>query len=258
MDVDFAKTLSDYNQQLKQVDEFLSSDPSNPQFLSLRKDLIQAISLTTELLIVDTSRSQVTDNHQTSENSASKENDDEYDVDDSGSEDEVDENYAFAKASTAATLPAKYGAIAVGEVICVSGGDRPYAGVVVELKLEAAECVIKYFESDSEVVLPLISISRVDPGYFKPSDVTIGMKCLCKYSADQVYYEAEVISKSKYGYVVKYSEYGNAEDVPLEYLKPLSVKKGVKEKKAMDGSLELIKVPEKLKILPTDNEEVSE
>lgn len=252
-------TISLYRDQLVQVDGFLTTDPSNQQFLSLRNDLIKAITLTNELLNATTNSSQILQSSTSSNNNSKntfngKEKDatcdDEYDIE-SSSDNEQEES---------APLPAKIGAITVGEVVIVSGGDRPYAGVLVELKIDTAECVIKYFEHVTEVILPLISISRVDPGFYNTSDISVGMKYLCKYSADQIYYEAEIISKSKYGFNVTFTEYGNSEEVPLEYLKPLPIvtttasnKKNVEKK--IDDGLELIKVPEKLKILPTDTEE---
>lgn len=56
-----------------------------------------------------------------------------------------------------------------------------------------------------------------------------------------------------------FTEYGNSEEVPIQYILPVktSNKKRKKDGDAPMGSEKgLIPIPEKLKILPTDTEEV--
>ena len=63
-----------------------------------------------------------------------------------------------------------------------------------------------------------------------------------------------------HGVRVHFQGYGNIEDVPIQYLRPLSAsvtKK--KEGHTVQGNDKgLIPIPDKLKVLPTDTEEVDE
>jgi hypothetical protein len=58
-------------------------------------------------------------------------------------------------------LPACSGALQVGETVEVHGGDRPrwHHGRVEEENHQK-----KYFEYESEVILPMISVTRIPPG----------------------------------------------------------------------------------------------
>jgi hypothetical protein len=101
-------------------------------------------------------------------------------------------------------------------------------------------------------------------------EVSVGYQCQAKYAMDLQYYDCVVTGITKNGYNITYSAYGNVEEVPLEYLREMprvmatlptsawsgatsSSKKDAKGKNS-DG---LIPIPEALKILPTDTEEVS-
>jgi hypothetical protein len=85
----------------------------------------------------------------------------------------------------------KTGAIEVGEVVEVSNGERIYAGVVTGI-INETEYRIKYYEFDTEVSLPVSSFSRAPPATIDKAHVKIGYKCLCKYAADQTFYDAVV------------------------------------------------------------------
>lgn len=65
----------------------------------------------------------------------------------------------------------------------------------------------------------------------------IGVKGVyqCKYATDQTFYDAVVQSLTPNGCNVKYTVYGNSEEVPLAYLKNLiaPVKKGATEGQGM-------------------------
>jgi hypothetical protein len=55
--------------------------------------------------------------------------------------------------------------------------------------------------------------------------------------------------------MVTYTSYGNSEEVPLEYLKSSTTLPKKEAAKKWDGKT-LIPIPESLKFLPTDTEEV--
>jgi hypothetical protein len=175
----------------------------------------------------------------------------------------------------------------VGDHVEVTGGERLFAGVITSV-IHESEFQVKYYEYDSEVVLPRSCLQRITRGPFQTEDVKLGMKCQCKYAVDQQYYDAVISGITQFGYTVTYIEYGNSEEVPLEYLRPSLLLKrdlshiesgndkdyemtssssayggnggGTGEKKGNLGRKDqngLIPIPEALKILPTDTEEVS-
>lgn len=226
--------IGQYYQQLSQVQQLLQVDPNNEQFLKLKSDLENVIKLTKDLI------EQLNNNK-----SAEKKEDDaasEYDEDEDNESDNDNDD-----------IP-KTGPIVVKENVEVSGGDRIYAGVVTEI-ITPSEYKIKYFEFDSEVALPVSSISRITPSSdLKKKDIKVGSKYKCKYATDQNYYDIVVTSITEHGYMVKYSQYLNSEEVPLEYLKPIEGKDKNNIGKKDDGKT-LIPIPENLKILPTDTEE---
>eukprot|EP00597_Dinobryon_sp_UTEXLB2267_P004382 CAMPEP_0170075320 /NCGR_PEP_ID=MMETSP0019_2-20121128/12471_1 /TAXON_ID=98059 /ORGANISM="Dinobryon sp., Strain UTEXLB2267" /LENGTH=321 /DNA_ID=CAMNT_0010286199 /DNA_START=1003 /DNA_END=1965 /DNA_ORIENTATION=+ len=221
-----------YEQQLQQVNQLLQLDAQNLQFLKLKEDLEKVIHLTTDLI------------KQTNANSGSSEAPkSESDDDENGNDDSDDEQNVVAKT----------GKIEVGEVIEASSGERVYAGVVTGI-INETECRIKYFEFESEVSLPVSSFQRAPPATVNRSEVKIGFKCQCKYATDQNYYDAVVTAVTMYGYLVTYSQYGNSEEVPLEYLKHLPNAPKKAQNKKWDGK-SLIPIPDNLKYLPTDTEE---
>lgn len=189
--------IQQYEDQIGQVNEFLSTDSTNIQFLQLRDDLNKALALTNDLLQAHSN--QDFDNY-----------DD--DIDDIIGNNEDDSPFIKAK------LPQKTG-ILNGEIIEVLAGERPYAGIIISINHDDQTCNIKYFEHDVEVTLPLESINRIQPGIFTRDDIKPGFKCQCKYSQDQNYYDAEVSMLTKFGCLVTYTQYGNKEEVPIEYLR---------------------------------------
>lgn len=248
--------IADYTEQLSQINALLESDPNNDQFLKLKSDLEKVISLTSDLLQYQTTSSSSgkiyatkNENEDSDDNSDSEGhqkhaeqklvNDVDSDLDDLDDDENEKETVAAAQLT---------GAIQVGEVVEVMGGDRPYAGVVTEI-LNASEYRIKYYEYQTEVTLPVASLTRIAPGALSRDDVVVGFKGQCKFSQDQLYYDAVVQEVTEHGARVLYPQYGNTEEVPLAYLRPLVQKKQREEK------VSLIKIPENLKILPTDTEE---
>ena len=259
---DIVEKLQQYYTQFEQVEELLKLDPTNPQFLKLRDDLTNVINLTQALFV--TMKQNQSENDPTSSYNPHEKFDVNQDEEEGDDEDDDD----LSEVSTLLPpLPAKTGPITVGECVEVTGAERIYTGVVTEI-IHDTEYKIKYFEFDSEVSLPLTSLSRITNAGFHPKDVKVGLKCQCKYASDRVYYAAIVTELTKHGCMITYPEYGNSEEVPLEYLQPaVSIAKiGVSETsqpqpkaKAKDPSKSLpsiIPIPANLVILPTDTEEV--
>ena len=238
---DLEEKIALYNTQLGQVDELLKLDSTNAEFLKLKEDLQNLISLTKVLLV------QVINNGIASStvNDASV----------------VDNNTQKTTTSTnSASFTMKQGAIEVGEVVEVLGGERPYAGVVTGI-INNNEYKIKYFEYETEVSLPLASLQRLTLSYYTSDQVYIGLLCQCKYNVDQKYYDCKVTSLTPNGCIVTYTAYNNTEEVPLAYLKPITTTikpnpmSGKNTHKAVTSG-GLIPIPDSLTILPTDTEKV--
>jgi hypothetical protein len=237
---DLQAKIALYTQQLGQVDELLQLDPSNAQFLKLKEDLNQLIGLTKTLLV------QVLSGGGKPAEAAAPSS--------------STPNTAQPSSSAAAIV--RKGAIQVGEVVEVTGGERLYAGVVTGI-INATEYKIKYFEYADEVSLPVTSLQRIPLSFYSAEQVQVGMTCQCKYALDQTYYDCKVTAITPNGCMVTYTAYGNSEEVPIAYLKPQT--SAAKPPLMHGGKLAgknvtsggLIPIPDSLQILPTDTEKVS-
>lgn len=233
-----------YNQQLGQVDELLQLDATNAQFIKLKEDLQSLIALTRSLLVkviegLTPAAAPVVSSSSTSVATSA------------------------LQSSSSGTTNIRKGPIQVGEVVEVTGGERLYAGVVTGI-INATEYKIKYFEYADEVSLPVTSLQRLPLAYYTPEQVVVGLACQCKYATDQNYYDCKVAAITANGCMVTYTAYGNSEEVPIAYLKPITsaakptVPQGGKNagKHAPTAAGGLIPIPDSLQILPTDTEKV--
>jgi hypothetical protein len=253
--------LSLYRTQLDQVSQLLAIEPNNSQFVTLKDDLEKVISLT-ETLYSSAGGNVVNFNSQfqisqpteqptrkrasrfgTLEPSEEKKAEETELRNDTLEDAEAEED--VNKGVRSELLPSKTGPLQVGEHVEVIGGERPFAAFVTELIAgNSKEYKLKYYEypNDAEVSLPLSSLKRIPPGPYNlfyemihndeglivssKEDEPLKKKeslYLCRYSGDQQYYEAILTGKTKNGYLVTYPAYGNSEEVPVEYLKPLPV-----------------------------------
>ena len=248
---EIANKLSLYQEQLRQVNERLESDASNQQFIKLKNDLQQLIKLTNELKEI------------AQPEAAEGSDDDSIDDDDLES--------AFNSSHSRAN-PLKIGDNVA--VLTSETGARPFAGVLTSISPDRKHCTVKYFEyfQNDDVTLPLTHVVLLEslcPSTVTPEEITVGYKCKCKYSVDQLYYDAVVNSRvtgSKdtrgSSYHITYTEYNNEEIVPLEYIQPIITDANASSpsnnaKNANSTADQIIKIPESLKIKPTDTEEVN-
>jgi len=213
-----------YQAELEQVNLLLEAESGNPQFLKLKSDLENIIELTS---------SNSSHNGGTNTNQVASIHTETYSSDSSAVN------------------------ISIGQRVLVVSGDRPFAGVVTGISAGNMEASVKYYEYENTVTLPLTSLRPMPRGTYHAADnsssaVQIGLKCQVKYGLDQRWYDAEVIGITEFGYDVSYREYGNREEVPLEYIRPVL---SAKEKGTANGGEKLLTIPENLKILPTDTEE---
>jgi survival-of-motor-neuron-related-splicing factor 30 len=249
-----------YRAQRVQVDQLIALDPSNAQFLKLQDDLDKVITLTEALLsqLDGDGPEFAAENKSDAEgvNAVGTDDGDRYSLGD------LDDDESIHSSTERA--------LKVGDRVEVTGGAHPFPAIITGI-INETEFKVKYYAYEAEVSLPLSCLQRLGSDGFRASEVVVGLKCHCKYAPDQQYYEAIVASKTEHGYIVSYSEYGNVEEVPLEYLRPLPVliltKDGSKLEALQDSTSKkskgngkdpeskLIPIPAKLLILPTDTEE---
>jgi hypothetical protein len=216
--------LALYAQQSAQVDELLVLDPANAQFLQLKTDLQNVTALTKALLIKvisDNLGSAAPDTNtiskpvpQTSSSSTSI------------SSNSAPAGTTVTIVNTSSAAPTS-GPIQVGEIVEVSGGERPFAAVVTGV-INNSEYKLKYFEYPDEVTLPSTSIVRINSAtssvgskvQLASSQIFVGLQCMCKYAVDQRWYDCKVDALTDRGCVVVYTAYGNKEEVPFAYLRP--------------------------------------
>lgn len=214
--------IAAYREQLAQIEAYLTSDQTNPEWLKLKKDIEHVIQMTETLIEVQKK--------------------------------EASEGKPKEVPVEAPPPVEKYEAVSevqVGDRVEVIG-DRPYAGIVTGVNPELAECTLKYYEVGKEVTLPFSKMRLLINKNSLPSDsIAPGLKCQCRYAPDRKWYDVVIEKVTPHGYVVTYTKFGNKEEVPLEYLRntPISALKVEKS----EGSS--VVIPENLKILPTDTEE---
>lgn len=217
--------LATYKDQLAQIEAYLTSDQTNPEWLKAKHDIENVIKMTETLIQVQQSEGQ------------------------GGGEASIDAG--GQKPRSAAEQFQCVTSVEVGDKVEVMG-DRYYAGVVTAVSSDEDECTLKYYEVGKEVTLPLAKMRKLLSKHSLTADqVAPGLKCQCRFALDRKWYDVEVEEVTSHGYMVKYVNFGNKEEVPVEYLRntPIAVLQG--DSRDTGG----IVIPEKLKILPTDTEE---
>ena len=213
-----------YQEQLQQINDLLLKDSANEQLTKIKTDLEKVIQLTSSLV------------HSSFEDGENYQ--------------ETGESSVSPKAGVNCITDFN-----IGDKVEVVTDERKYAAVVLAVNSESGNCTIKYFEYEAEVELPVNRLMKISPGEYESTDIhPPGFKCQCKYAQDQRWYDVTVDAITEHGFMVTYTQYGQTEEVPVEYLRPLQSKKS-KEKSKSDGPT-LINIPESLKILPTDTEAV--
>lgn len=238
--------IAAYEEQLRQVTSFLETDAHNEQFLSLRRDLQKLIELTGKLTDITKPPIQQAEGVMVSAGAVKVE----AEVD---SDEELESAFKTTQRSSSSSDAVissskmlrivSTGALQVGDNVAVTSAEttRPFAAVIMSLIPDKQSCTVKYFEffDNPEVTLPLTAVvhlssvlGRGTDTIPRPDQITPGLRCHCRYSADQVVYEA-VIDKAITGphcgipahtgyrgnsYAVTYSGYGNSEIVPIEYI----------------------------------------
>ena len=224
---DLAEKLATYAEQLAQVEQLLQADPSNDQFLKLRTDLLEVTKLTEDLLKYK---------HEQSESQQP-----------SGDGGE-------AEGAAVDVSPFQVGMRCEGKF---DDGTKTswYPAVITAVSPDSYTLVYIGFGNTEAVgpesIRPLICESPLDP-----SQIDVGFECVGRYSGDGKYYEVVVEAITDFGYKVQFQEYGNSEELPLEYLRPKDADGGRLDANELyreaDGSW---RIPDHLRVSHTDSEQ---
>jgi len=228
MSSELATKLATYGEQLAQVEALLAGDPANEQFMKLRTDLLEVTKLTEDLLKYKHEQSAAGD----------------------GGPGGGGGGDAAADIGIAAGFQ-------VG-MRCEGRFDEKWHPAVITAVAGEAYTVVYIGFGNTEVlgpdsIRPLLCDTPLDPSLLR-----VGFECVGRYSGDGKYYDAVVEAVTDFGYKVSFTAYGNAEELPLEYLRP----KGDDLRGGPDDSNEVTReadgsyhIPDHLRVLHTDSEQ---
>ncbi|KAG7384739.1 hypothetical protein PHYPSEUDO_002268 [Phytophthora pseudosyringae] len=241
--------LVTFTEQLQNIHELLQSDPTNAEFLSIAKDLVEVIQLTKETIDLKV-------------NAASSAQ---------ASEPQEPSTLELKYAPGAAVEALQQGVWYPAQVDSVtSDGSYNVKFLGFGTSAELTEDALRAIDVDAEEADKLPAKTAIAEGF----------RCRAKYYADAVVYSCSVTKVTELGFQVLFEGYGNSEEVPYEYLRPaaeLQVEVGTvaaqaSTTNAVDGAgmhdaaaatartvapaviHKPIKIPENLQILPTDTE----
>jgi len=239
--------LSAYKTQLTQIESILQTDPENQQFVKLRDDLSTLIGMTQKLY--DAAAVEATEDTKVQGSTADTPVADVFTEAATSSSASVPLKLTNASATAVQAAEAAFpietsreasgmGAMGVGDVVLVSGGERPYAGyitaTVTNPDLPGGRGVrVKYYEFPDEVELPWSAVARIPQGEVSVStrnSLVNDWQGQCKYGPDQRYYSVKVVALTAFGAIVVYPDFSGGisaaqtEEVPLAYLRPNKAK----------------------------------
>jgi hypothetical protein len=222
--------LRELHSQLEQVEEFITSDPTNEQYLQTREDLFNVIAMTEDLIDVQ--------NH-----------------------DQQLSGLGSGGSGGGAGGGGRGGGenLQIGDRLEVISGERPYPAVLLSVNLPDSQCTLKYYEYGTEVVLSLHEVRVITgKGELRADEVAPGLRCQCKYPPDQKWYDAKIEAMATEGsYTVIFPQYGSTLEVPLEYIRRMRLSTSRLTKRLSERHMEpAVVIPDNLKINPTDTEAV--
>ncbi|KAG3108007.1 hypothetical protein PI124_g14409 [Phytophthora idaei] len=185
-----------FTEQLQNIHELLQSDPTNAEFLSITKDLVEVIQLTKEtidLKVNAASSVQVPESQKPQEQHQEALN--------------LELNYEPGSVVEALQQGVWYPAY-VDSVTSDGSYNVKFLGfgTTAELKEDA----LRVIEVDKEQAAELPATEAIGEGF----------KCQAKYYLDAVVYPCSVTKVTELGFQVLFEGYGNSEEVPYEYLRP--------------------------------------
>ncbi|KAJ1460267.1 hypothetical protein M885DRAFT_510087 [Pelagophyceae sp. CCMP2097] len=215
--------LATYADQLFQVEGLLQADPQNDQFQKLRQDLRDVIKLTEDLI-----------KFQHDQGAAAAE---------AAERTQADGDAYLARYQVGMRVEAFF---ATEEkwfpavITAIAEDHQSYT--VVYIGFGNAETI------DSDRVRPLLCDDLLDA-----MKIVVGYECRGRFSGDGKYYDCVVSGVTDFGYKVTFTAYGNAEELPLEYLRQgtADARAATEVTREDDGSY---RIPEHLRLQSTDTD----
>ncbi|DAZ98498.1 TPA: hypothetical protein N0F65_004935 [Lagenidium giganteum] len=242
------KRLLTFTEQLESIHELLQTDSENMEYINIAKDLVEVIRLTNEMI-------ELKMNGKGGEAATT------------GPTDAVAAVPApvFPEDASSTVAELKF---APGTMVEASSQGTWYPAFI-ESVTDMNTYNVHYlgFGSKDELKESMLRAISPDPqAYADQGDVSVGMRCEAKYYVDGQYYVCSVTETTDHGFRVLFDGYGNSEEVPLEYMRPVretvpsAAAVAVSQKEAAPKVVlnKPIKIPENLQILPTDTEEEKE
>jgi len=191
----------------------LAQDPGNEQFIKLRQDLVEVTQLTEDLLKYKASEKE-------------------------------DEGTEVKKFEVGMRCEARYGDDEkwYPVVITKAEGDETFGVVYVGFGTNVETVSL-------ESLRPIVCAHDA----LDPSTLRVGVEVSARFSGDGKYYDARVAEVTDLGYRVEFSDYGNTEELPLEYLRDKEVVADDDNEmsRGPDGTY---KIPDHLRLQPSDSD----
>ncbi|KAJ8602035.1 hypothetical protein CTAYLR_002730 [Chrysophaeum taylorii] len=216
MSEELKQKLATYGEQLGQVEALLASDPSNEQFIRLKQDLVEVTKLTEDLLKFKASEAQ---------------------------RQEASEKVEHVEVS----------AFEVGMRCEAVYQEKWYPAVITGMSGGRYTVVFIGFGNSEVLDAAGVRPLHAEHESLDPASLTAGFECLARYSGDGQFYEVVIEEVTDFGYKVMFVDYGDSEEVPLEYLRARDAAKSDAREltRAPDGSYH---IPDYLRLQPTDTE----
>eukprot|EP00635_Sarcinochrysidales_sp_CCMP3193_P014382 CAMPEP_0118901480 /NCGR_PEP_ID=MMETSP1166-20130328/7166_1 /TAXON_ID=1104430 /ORGANISM="Chrysoreinhardia sp, Strain CCMP3193" /LENGTH=334 /DNA_ID=CAMNT_0006840655 /DNA_START=13 /DNA_END=1017 /DNA_ORIENTATION=- len=221
---ELSEKLKTYSEQLSQVEGLLEKDASNEQLLKLRQDLVEVTKLTEDLIKYKAKDAPPEE------------------AEEQAKEEEEAEEVAVRKFEVGMRCEALYGEKWYPAVITKIDDDDDYVVVFIGFG-NTPETVAR------DGLRPLVCPHET----LDASTLAVGAECSARYSGDGKYYDAVVDEVTDFGYKVTFSDYGNTEELPLEYLRDREVVAD-DDNEMTRGADGTYTIPEHLRVHPSDSE----
>ncbi|CAM9143943.1 unnamed protein product [Phaeothamnion confervicola] len=207
-------SLETSQQQLAQIDGLLAQSPGDAQLLGLRADVVEAMTLSQEIL--EAFGAQGNGGGAGGGGGASS----------SAAAASSDQPPQPPPPPPPPPLPVHEASVSddifgVGSRVEVLSGVQWLPAWITAPSPDGGFVVRLYGSGTKEQKVSLSSIRRLvpQPYGFQSGVVTAGQACQAVFREDGQFYEAVVTEVTAYGYRVTFTGYGNSEEVPLEYLR---------------------------------------
>lgn len=197
-----AAKLAQFEKQLRDVEYLLTADPTNVEYQNLKNDLLEVISLTKDLVQVQPA---VAVNTTVPASKKSK----------------VEEQPPTQLKKSTHEVPDSITIFETGTIVEAKYNNQVWYPVyVIEYDSATDEYQVQFLTFDQEKRIPgkqLRPLSGILEDHVS-KDLPLGTAVAARYSVDRIMYNAKIERVTPKGYVVVFTDYGNTEEVPLQWV----------------------------------------